>query len=81
MIVTNSIGLKKFIQNKKTAVALGSFDALHKGIDKFYIGQIRNHLRNIIMCGSDIISYLTIDIKHFLPCRYDIFLVLVQIIS
>ncbi len=31
MIVTNSLELKKHIQNKKAAVALGSFDALHKG--------------------------------------------------
>ncbi len=31
MTVTNSIELKNYIKNKKTAVALGSFDALHKG--------------------------------------------------
>lgn len=31
MIVTNSNDLKLYIDGKKTAVALGSFDALHKG--------------------------------------------------
>lgn len=31
MTITNSIELKNYIKEKKTAVALGSFDALHKG--------------------------------------------------
>lgn len=31
MIVTNSKDLKLYIEGKKTAVALGSFDAMHKG--------------------------------------------------
>lgn len=34
MTVTNSNELKNYIKNKKTAVALGSFDALHKGHTK-----------------------------------------------
>ena len=31
MIVTNSNDLKFYIDGKKTAVALGSFDAMHRG--------------------------------------------------
>lgn len=31
MIISSSIDLKKYLNNQKTAVALGSFDALHKG--------------------------------------------------
>lgn len=40
MTVTNSIQLKNYIANKKTAVALGSFDALHKGHIKVIKGCI-----------------------------------------
>ncbi len=40
MTVTNSTELKNYIKNKKTAVALGSFDALHKGHIKVISGCI-----------------------------------------
>lgn len=40
MTVTNSIELKNYITHKKTAVALGSFDALHKGHIKVIKGCI-----------------------------------------
>ncbi len=46
MTVTNSIELKNYITDKKTAVALGSFDALHKGHSKVIAGCIEHARKN-----------------------------------
>ncbi len=46
MTVTNSIELKNYIAEKKTAVALGSFDALHKGHIRVICGCIEYAQKN-----------------------------------
>ena len=46
MTITNSIELKNYVKDKKTAVALGSFDALHKGHLKVICGCIEYAQKN-----------------------------------